>query len=58
VIFFNQFTDDQLGGRACHLSGLTRDGCPYGTLELDVTLDHSPCVDTGTTVVCPDGGVP
>lgn len=58
VIYFNQFTDDQLAARRCHLNALARDGCSFGTIDLELTLDHSPCIDTGTTVVCPDGGTP
>jgi hypothetical protein len=57
VIYFNQFSLAQLDGAHCHLQG-TLATSPAATLDVTVTLQHSECVDFGTSVVCPDGGVP
>jgi hypothetical protein len=57
VIYMNQFTESVLIGAICHLTGSIAT-TPRGTLDLTVTLVRSSCVDTGSTVACPDGGVP
>jgi hypothetical protein len=58
VFYFNQFTVDQLAGQSCHVTAFVPSAPSLGTADLTLTLDPSPCVDTGVSVLCPDGGVP
>jgi hypothetical protein len=58
LIFFNQYTIDQLDGAVCHITAQFPLFTQLGTWDVTVTLRRSGCLDSGVDVVCPDGGVP
>jgi hypothetical protein len=58
LIYLNQFSISMLDGASCHLQASLPSYPGVATLDTNVTLHASGCIDTGAAINCPDGGVP
>ena len=58
LIFMNQFQLEQIDGASCHVTAQFPANPQLGIWDGTVTFRYTGCLDNGSDVVCPDGGVP